>query len=234
MLEVRAIDVHYGVLQAVKKVSFAVGERQIVSLVGSNGSGKTTTIKAISGVKRISSGSIIFEEKEITHLAPHEIVVMGVIQVPEGRMIFPEMSVKENLEMGAYASRARKYAHSTMNKVFELFPILKERKNQLAGTLSGGEQQMLAIGRGLMAQPHLLMLDEPSLGLAPLIVEEIIEVIKSIPAQGTSILLVEQNVFHALSISDEAYIMENGEIVMQDKSEILLGNERVKKAYLGL
>ena len=233
MLSVNTIDVYYGDLQAVRKVSLQVEENQIVSLVGSNGSGKTTTLKAISGLNRVASGSIHFGEASIEHLGSHQIVELGVIQVPEGRMLFPEMTVLENLEMGCYTSRARRNFKNSLQEVTTLFPVLAERKNQQAGTLSGGEQQMLALGRGLMAQPKLLMLDEPSLGLSPLVVEEIIEAIQTIRRRGTTILLVEQNVFHALSISDKAYIIENGEIVMEGKGEELLKTEEVKKAYLG-
>ncbi len=234
MLRIEAIDIFYGDLQAVKKVSLQVGKDQIVSLVGSNGAGKTTTLNGISGLRRIAAGSIYFDEVNIRRFGSHQIVNLGIIQVPEGRMLFPEMTVLENLEMGCFPWRARKNLQPSLQEVIRLFPILAERREQLAGTLSGGEQQMLAIGRGLMAQPKVLMLDEPSLGLAPLVVSEIIETRKIIRKKGTAILLVEQNVFHALSISDRAYILENGEIVMEGKGEELLKNERVKKAYLGL
>jgi branched-chain amino acid transport system ATP-binding protein len=234
MLSVNTIDVYYGDLQAVKKVSLRVEENQIVSLVGSNGSGKTTTLKAISGLNRVASGSIHFGQTSIERLGSHQIVELGIIQVPEGRMLFPEMTVMENLEMGCYSSRARRNLKRSLQGVLALFPVLSERKNQLAGTLSGGEQQMLALGRGLMAQPKLLMLDEPSLGLSPLVVEEIMEAIRTIRERGVTTLLVEQNVFDALSISDKAYIIENGEIVMEGKGEELLKTEEVKKAYLGL
>jgi branched-chain amino acid transport system ATP-binding protein len=234
MLNVDAIDVYYGDLQAVKRVSFQVGKDQIVSLVGSNGAGKTTTLNAISGLNRITSGSIHFGETNIGRYRSHQIVDLGIIQVPEGRLLFPEMTVMENLEMGCFSLRARKDFKNSLEEVIRLFPILTERQQQLAGTLSGGEQQMLAIGRGLMARPTVLMLDEPSLGLAPLVVEEIIETIKTIRTRGTAILLVEQNVLHALSISDRAYILENGRMVMEGQGEELLKNEEVKKAYLGL
>ena len=234
MLKVDAIDVYYGDLQAVKRVSFQVGKDQIVSLVGSNGAGKTTTLNAISGLNRIASGSIHFGDTNIGRRRSHQIVDLGIIQVPEGRLLFPEMTVMENLEMGCFSLRARKDFKNSLEEVIRLFPILTERQQQLAGTLSGGEQQMLAIGRGLMARPTVLMLDEPSLGLAPLVVEEIIETIKIIRTRGTAILLVEQNVLHALSISDRAYILENGRMVMEGQGEELLKNEEVKKAYLGL
>jgi branched-chain amino acid transport system ATP-binding protein len=234
MLKVDAIDVCYGDLRAVKGVSFQVGKDQIVSLVGSNGAGKTTTLNAISGLNRIASGSIHFGETNIGRYRSHQIVDLGIIQVPEGRLLFPEMTVMENLEMGCFSSRARRDFKASLEEVVRLFPILTERKDQFAGTLSGGEQQMLAIGRGLMARPTVLMLDEPSLGLAPLVVQEIIETIKTIRTRGTAILLVEQNVLHALSISDRAYILENGGVVMEGKGDELLRNEEVKKAYLGL
>ena len=234
MLKVDAIDVYYGDLQAVKRVSFQVGKDQIVSLVGSNGAGKTTTLNAISGLNRIASGSIHFGDTNIGRRRSHQIVDLGIIQVPEGRLLFPEMTVMENLEMGCFSLRARKDFTTSLEEVIRLCPILTERQQQLAGTLSGGEQQMLAIGRGLMARPTVLMLDEPSLGLAPLVVEEIIETIKTIRTRGTAILLVEQNVLHALSISDRAYILENGGVVMEGQGEELLKNEEVKKAYLGL
>ncbi len=234
MLSVEAIDVFYGDLQAVKGVSFRVGKDQIVSLVGSNGAGKTTTLNAISGLNRIASGTIRFGEIQIGRYRSHQIVDLGIIQVPEGRLLFPEMTVIENLEMGCFSSRARGDFKHSLEEVMRLFPILTERQQQIAGTLSGGEQQMLAIGRGLMARPTVLMLDEPSLGLAPLVVEEIIETIKTIRTRGTAVLLVEQNVLHALSISDRAYILENGKVVMEGQGEELLKNEDVKKAYLGL
>ncbi len=234
MLKVEGIDVCYGDLQAVKGVSFQVGKDQIVSLVGSNGAGKTTTLNAISGLNRITSGSIRYGDIDMRRFGSHQIVDLGIIQVPEGRMLFPEMTVMENLEMGCFSPRARKDFKNSFQDVIRLFPILAERKDQLGGTLSGGEQQMLAIGRGLMARPKVLMLDEPSLGLAPVVVQEILETIKTIREKGTAILLVEQNVFHALSISDRAYILENGEMVMEGKGEELLKNEKVKKAYLGL
>lgn len=233
MLHVNAIDVYYGDIQALKKVSLNAGENQIISMVGSNGAGKTTTLMTISGFNRSTSGSITFEELRIDRLGPHEIVELGLVQVPEGRMIFYDMTVLENLEMGCYSSRARKNFQKALKEVMELFPILDDRKNQLAGTLSGGEQQMLAIGRGLMAQPKLLMLDEPSLGLAPIIVENIFNVLETIRDRKTSILLVEQDVFHALSISNMAYVIENGEVIMEGKGEEMLRDERIKEAYLG-
>jgi len=234
MLNVNSIDVYHGDIQALKKVSFRAEANQIISMVGSNGAGKTTTLLTISGFHRSTSGSITFEEVRIDRLGPHEIVELGLVQVPEGRMIFYDMTAMENLEMGCYSSRARKNFQESLAEVMDLFPILNDRKNQMAGTLSGGEQQMLAIGRGLMARPKLLMLDEPSQGLAPIIVDNIFTVIKAIKERGTSIMLVEQNIFHALSISNMAYVIENGEIIMEGKGEELLGDERIKEAYLGL
>ena len=234
MLVLDSVSVSYGDLQAVKKSSLSVEDNQVVSLLGSNGAGKTTLIRAISGLLPIRSGSVSFEGRKIHQMGPHQIVESGLIQVPEGRLLFPEMTVMENLEMGAYSNRARQMLKQTIGEVMEMFPGLTERRDQLAGTLSGGEQQMLAIGRGLMAQPKLLMLDEPSLGLAPLVVEEIFKVVESIKNRGCSILLVEQDVFHALSISDRAYVIENGEIIMEGTGQEILDNPRIKEAYLGL
>jgi branched-chain amino acid transport system ATP-binding protein len=234
MLRINAIDIFYGKLQAVKKASFCVGTNQIVSLVGSNGAGKTTIMMTISGFNKVSSGTITFDGKSIERLGQHEIVEQGLVLVPEGRMIFPEMSVLENLQMGAYSLRAREKMTESMEDVMKLFPILKDRINQMAGQLSGGQQQMLAIGRGLMARPKLLMLDEPYLGLSPIMGEQIFETIEAIRARGIPILLVEQNAVRALSCSDNAYIIENGEIIMEGKGKELVKDERVKKAYLGL
>jgi branched-chain amino acid transport system ATP-binding protein len=234
MLSVRAVDISYGDLKAVRGVSLDVEADQIVSLVGSNGAGKTTLMRAVSGLKRVSSGSITLEGTRIDGLGPHQIVDLGIIHVPEGRLLFPEMTVIENLEMGSYTARARKGSVESIREVMKLFPVLDPRRAQLAGTLSGGEQQMLAIGRGLMAQPKLLMLDEPSLGLAPIVVEEIFNVVQTIKDGGTPILLVEQNVFHALSISDAAYVIENGRIVMDGRGSEIMNDERIKEAYLGL
>jgi len=234
MLQINDIDVFYGKLQAVKKASFCVGSNQVVSLVGSNGAGKTTIMMTISGLNRVSSGTITFDGKSIERLGQHEIVALGLVLVPEGRMIFPDMSVLENLQMGAYPIRARERMTESMEDVLTLFPILKDRNNQAAGTLSGGQQQMLAIGRGLMAMPKLLMLDEPYLGLSPIMSEQIFETIEVIKARGIPILLVEQNAVRALSCSDRAYIIENGEVIMEGKGKELLKDERVKKAYLGL
>jgi len=234
MLQVREIDIYYGDIEAVREVSLHVDKGEIVSIVGSNGAGKTTTLGALSGLIPIRSGEINFLGERIDGLSPHKIVEKGLVQIPEGRLLFPEMTVLENLEAGAYAKKFRKYVGERLEEVYGFFPRLKERRHQLAGSLSGGEQQMLAIGRGLMAMPELLMLDEPSLGLAPKLVRELFEIVRKIHERGTSILLVEQNVFHALSISDRAYVIENGRVVLEGKGEELLKNKDVEKAYLGI
>ncbi|MBI4776410.1 MAG: ABC transporter ATP-binding protein [Deltaproteobacteria bacterium] len=234
MLKVDSIRLGYGDLPAVRDASLELKENQIVSLLGSNGAGKTTLIRAISGLLPLIAGSVHFEGRRIDRLSVHQIVELGLIQVPEGRLLFPDMTVLENLEMGGYSARARSRINATIENMMNLFPAIADRRSQLAGTLSGGEQQMLAIGRALMAHPKLLMLDEPSLGLAPLVVAEIFNVIDKIRAQGCTLLLVEQNVFHALSISDFAYVIENGEIVMQGEARTLRDDACIKEAYLGL
>lgn len=234
MLSVDGIDVFYGDLQALHGVSLGIDEREIVSIVGSNGAGKTTTINAISGVLPCASGKIAFLGKRIDGSPPHRIVEEGVIQIIEGRQLFPGMNVTENLEMGAYNRRARSKLSENLEFVLALFPVLAERKNQLAGSLSGGEQQMLAIGRGLMANPKLLMLDEPSIGLAPILVKNIFETVKQINTYGTTILLVEQNVFNALSISHRGFVLENGRIIMEGVGREILEEETIKEAYLGI
>jgi branched-chain amino acid transport system ATP-binding protein len=234
LLDLRDIDVFYGDVQILHKLSFRVEERKIVSILGSNGAGKTTTIKTISGILRPLSGRIEFDGAIIDKIPPFKIVELGIIQVPEGRKIFPFMTTVENLELGSYTRTPRKQRPQTLEFVLDLFPILKERKLQIAGSLSGGEQQMLAIGRGLMSLPKLLMLDEPSLGLAPLVVKLIFETIKKVNETGTTILLVEQNVKAALLLSDKAYILENGRIILEGKAEELMNQERVRKAYMGI
>lgn len=234
MLDVESIDTFYSEIQALRGVSLRVEEGQIVSIIGSNGAGKTTTLNTISGVLRAVSGKIEFLDRRIEHLSAYQIVELGLIQIPEGRLLFPHMTALENLELGAYTSRAREEKEENLRAVFRLFPVLEERKAQLAGTLSGGEQQMLALGRGVMASPKLLMLDEPSLGLAPLLVKQVFETIKEINARGITILLVEQNVFHSLAITDRAYVLENGRVVLEGKGKELLDNPQVKEAYLGL
>jgi len=233
VLKVNEIDVYYGAIHALKKMSLEVEQGTIVTLIGANGAGKTTTLKTISGILRPKSGTITYKDKDITKVAPEKIVGMGISQVPEGRRIFPTMSVLENLEMGAYLRKDKKEIIKDMDNVFGRFPRLMERRKQLAGTLSGGEQQMLAIGRALMARPELMLMDEPSMGLAPLLVKEIFEIIKDINSRGTTILLVEQNANMALSVADKAYVIETGEIVLQGTAEQLMKSEEVKKAYLG-
>ena len=233
MLRVSELNVYYDAIHALKDVTFEVHEGEIVSLIGANGAGKTTTLHTISGLIRARKGKISFLGKEIQHVEAHEILKMGLAQVPEGRRIFAKMTVLENLEMGAYARKDRAQLGEEMERVFASFPRLKERRRQLAGTLSGGEQQMLAMGRALMSSPKLLMMDEPSMGLSPILVAEIFSIIKNINQQGVTVLLVEQNARMALSIADRAYVMETGKIVMQGPARELLGNEDVKRAYLG-
>jgi len=233
VLKVNEIDVYYGAIHALKKMSLEVEQGTIVTLIGANGAGKTTTLKTISGILRPKSGSIKYKGSDITKVAPEKIVSLGISQVPEGRRIFPTMTVLENLEMGAYLRKDKKEILKDMENVFNRFPRLQERRKQLAGTLSGGEQQMLAIGRALMARPELMLMDEPSMGLAPLLVKEIFEIIKDINARGTTILLVEQNANMALSVADKAYVIETGEIVLQGSAEQLMKSEEVRKAYLG-
>jgi branched-chain amino acid transport system ATP-binding protein len=233
LLQVKGISVFYGDVQALREVSLSVSSGEIVSLVGGNGAGKTTALKTISGLLRPASGSILFEEAEIHRLPAYRIVERGLSQVPEGRRIFPRMSVLENLHMGSHVSEARKRREETLGWVLRLFPVLKERSEQFGGTLSGGEQQMLAIARGLMCRPKLLLLDEFSLGLAPLIVREIFAIIQEINRQGTTVLLVEQNVQRSLAISHRGYVLENGAVVLQGEGKELLKNEYMMKAFLG-
>ncbi|MDH5365313.1 MAG: ABC transporter ATP-binding protein [Dehalococcoidia bacterium] len=234
MLEVSNINTFYGKAQALWDVSLRIDEQEIVALIGANGAGKTTLLNTISGLLRPASGSVEFLGKRIDGLAPHTIVELGVSHVPEGRRLFADMSVHENLEMGAYTSEAWKRKEETLEQVYQVFPALKERGGQLARTLSGGEQQMLAMGRGLMAKPRLCMLDEPSYGLAPRLLLEVFQVIKSLREQGITILLIEQNVRSTLEISDRAYVLENGRIVLEGKGKELLQEELIRKAYLGL
>lgn len=233
MLRIEQIDVYYGAIQALKNLSLEVDRGSIVTLIGANGAGKTSTLKTISGLIKPRNGSIEFNGKEISRLSPEKVVEMGISQVPEGRRVFPQMSVQENLDMGAYLRRDKKDMQTDMENVFARFPRLRERSHQMAGTLSGGEQQMLAIGRALMARPQLLLMDEPSMGLAPLLVKEIFEIIQDINKRGTTILLVEQNAKMALSIADKAYVIETGAIVLEGEAKNLLESEEVKKAYLG-
>ena len=232
LLEVRDIQVYYGAIHAIKGVSFEVNEGEIVTLIGANGAGKTTTLDTIAGLLRSRGGDIVFHGESIAHKAPHLIVKDGLALVPEGRRVFTQMTVEENLEMGAF-TRAKATVEPGLEKVYELFPRLKERRRQVAGTLSGGEQQMLAMGRALMSAPKLMMLDEPSMGLAPILVEQVFEIIRSLHKAGTTILLVEQNAQMALSIADRAYVLENGKVSLSGTGKELAQSEQVQKAYLG-
>ena len=233
MLEVKDLHVSYGAIKAVQGVSFSMEEGETVALIGSNGAGKSTILRTISGLERAKSGSIQFRGTELTKMKPHKIVELGIAHVPEGRRIFPKMTVTENLRLGANLIKDQSTIRTSMDEVFEIFPRLKERRKQMAGTLSGGEQQMLALGRALMTKGSLLMLDEPSMGLAPIIVEDIFRIIRQINEAGTSILLIEQNAFLALQTAKHAYVLETGRITMQGPCEDLLKDERVKEAYLG-
>ncbi|NLN86417.1 MAG: ABC transporter ATP-binding protein [Syntrophomonadaceae bacterium] len=232
MLQIKDIDVYYGSIHALKKLYLEVEQGSIVTLIGANGAGKTTTLNTISGILRPRNGTIMYKGTDITKVAPEKIVGLGISQVAEGRRVFSTMTVVENLEMGGYLRRDKKAIQTDMEMVYSRFPRLQERRKQLAGTLSGGEQQMLAIGRALMAQPELMLMDEPSMGLAPLLVKEIFSIIKDINERGTTILLVEQNANMALSIAHKAFVIETGEIVLQGTAEQLLKSEDVKKAYL--
>lgn len=233
MLEVKDLEVYYGAIHAVKGISLRVEDGQIVTLIGSNGAGKSTTLHTISGLIKPRSGNILFDGTDITGTPAHQIVASGLVQVPEGRHVFANMSVMENLDMGAYLRKDKDGIEKDKKKVFELFPRLFERKNQLSGTLSGGEQQMLAMGRALMERPRVLLLDEPSMGLAPLLVKEIFSIIKTINEEGTTVLLVEQNANMALSIADYAYVLETGRITLSGPAADLSASEAVRKAYLG-
>lgn len=233
MLELSKINVFYGDLQVIWDASFRVKKGEIVAILGPNGAGKTTLLKTISGVLKPRSGTITFLGERIDAINSHQIAELGISHVPEGRRLFPQMTVLENLEMGAYPRKARKKKSDALERVFQLFPILKERKNQLAGTLSGGEQQMLAIGRGLMSNPLLLMLDEPSLGLAPKLVSKTFEIVREINDEGLTLLLVEQNIHYALELADRAHVLETGRIVLEGEGKHLLNDPYLKKAYLG-
>jgi len=235
LLELKDVHVRYGVIEAVRGINLTVGATEVVTLIGGNGAGKTTTLRAISMVHGPSQGQILFNGEDVTSLRSDEVVSRGIIQVPEGRHIFPNMSVAENIEMGAFQRKGtpRKDLNDEIDRVFALFPRLKERRKQAGGTLSGGEQQMLAIGRALLAKPKLLMLDEPSMGLAPQVVETVFEVIDTINSEGIPVLLIEQNAAMALQAASRGYVLETGEIVLEDKADQLLGNDRVRKAYLG-
>lgn len=234
LLSLKNINVFYGDIQVLVDVSMTINQGEIVTLVGSNASGKSTTINTISGINKCRKGSIEYKGKVISNMAPNKIVELGIIQVPEGRKLFPQMTILENLELGAYTAKARKERKQTLDMVYTLLPKLKEREKQLAGSLSGGEQQMCAIARGLMAKPDLLMFDEPSLGLAPLMVQKVFEIIQDIKKQGITVLLVEQNVKQSLKIADRGHVLETGKIVIEGTGEELLNNEYLKKAYLGI
>jgi branched-chain amino acid transport system ATP-binding protein len=234
MLELKDVHTYYGNIHALKGVSLTVDKGEIVSLIGSNGAGKSTTLRTIQGINRPRSGTILLEGTELEKLPPHEIALRGVAQSPEGRLIFPRMTVLENLEMGAYARKDKSGMGQDLERVFSLFPRLKERTNQKGGTLSGGEQQMLAMGRALMARPRILLLDEPSMGLSPILVELIFETIQTINKEGTTILLVEQNALMALAIANRGYVIQTGEIILTDSAAKLKANEMVRKSYLGI
>jgi len=234
LLELETIHAYYGNIHALKGVSLSVEEAEIVTLIGANGAGKTTTLKTISGLMRPQQGAVIFAGEDLAAYKAHEIVTKGIVQVPEGRRVFGRLTVTENLEMGAFTRTDRKGIAESMERVFALLPRLHERRRQVAGTLSGGEQQMLSIGRALMARPRVLLLDEPSMGLAPVLVESIFETVKEINKQGTTILLVEQNALMALTVANRGYVMQTGEIVLHDTAANLIKNEMVQKVYLGM
>ena len=232
MLEVKDLEVYYGMIQAIKGISFEVNKGEVIALIGANGAGKTTTLHTITGLLSPKKGSVMFEGKDITKIPAHKIVSMGMAHVPEGRRVFADLSVYENLKLGAYTRKDKENLNKDLESIYERFPRLAERKNQSAGTLSGGEQQMLAMGRALMSHPRLIVLDEPSMGLSPLYVNEIFDIIQEINKDGVTVLLVEQNAKKALSISNKAYVLETGNIVLSGDAKELMNNERVKKAYL--
>jgi branched-chain amino acid transport system ATP-binding protein len=234
LLELKSISAQYGHVRALKGVSLGIQRGEIVTLLGANGAGKTTTLKCISGLLRITSGAITFQGERIDHLPPHRVIRRGITQVMEGRRLFPDLDVLENLRLGAYLSNDRKAIQQNMDRIFGYFPILKARQNQLASTFSGGEQQMLAIGRGLMASPQLLMLDEPSLGLAPIMVQEVGKIIRTISQDGVTLLLIEQNAKMALRLANRGYVLETGSIAIEGTSRELISNDKVRKAYMGL
>jgi branched-chain amino acid transport system ATP-binding protein len=234
MLKLSTVSASYGSIPAISNVSIEVGEGEAVGLLGANGAGKSTTLRAISGLMRLATGSITFLGKDIAALPPYKVTELGIAHVPEGRKVFPEMTVQENLEIGAYAPAAKAVRRQSLDLVFSIFPVLAERRKQLAGTMSGGEQQMLAVGRGLMLKPRLLMLDEPSLGLAPVVTDVTFQKIQEIHSMGTAILLVEQNVSRALSLVQRAYVLESGKVIMHGTNTELANNKQVQAAYLGI
>ena len=233
LLEVKDIQVYYGMIQALKSVSFEVNEGEVIALIGANGAGKTTTLHTISGLLRSKTGSIVFDGKDISRVSADKIVTLGMAHVPEGRRVFANMSVLQNLRMGAFTRKDKAEIEETLKMVFKRFPRLEERQNQMAGTLSGGEQQMLAMGRALMSKPKIILMDGPSMGLSPIFVNEIFDIIKSVSESGTTVLLVEQNAKKALSIADRAYVLETGTVIMEGNADDLLHDEAVQKAYLG-
>ena len=233
MLQVTDVEVNYGVIQAIKGVSFEVNEGEVIALIGANGAGKTTILHTVTGLIAPKSGKIEFEGKDITKMPAHKIVTLGMAHVPEGRRVFADLSVYENLLMGAFTRKDKDEIAKTLEMVYKRFPRLRERKNQVSGTLSGGEQQMLAMGRALMSHPKILLMDEPSMGLSPLFVNEIFDIIKEVSASGTTVLLVEQNAKKALSIADRAYVLETGKIVLDAAADVLMNDPSIKKAYLG-
>ena len=233
MLEVKDIEVYYGMIQELKGISFEVNEGEVIALIGANGAGKTTTLHTITGLLSPKKGSVLFEGQDITKVPAHKIVSLGMAHVPEGRRVFAELSVYQNLKMGAYTRKDKDEIAKTLEMVYKRFPRLEERKNQLAGTLSGGEQQMLAMGRALMSHPKIIVMDEPSMGLSPILVNEIFDIIKEVSASGTTVLLVEQNAKKALSIADRAYVLETGKIVLEGDAKELMNDDSIKKAYLG-
>ncbi len=233
MLEVKDIEVFYGVIQAIKGISFEVNEGEVIALIGANGAGKTTTLQTITGLVSPKKGQILFEGQDITRVPAHKIVSMGMAHVPEGRRVFAQLSVLDNLKLGAFTRKDKEEIEETLIRVYKRFPRLEERKNQIAGTLSGGEQQMLAMGRALMSHPKIILMDEPSMGLSPIFVNEIFDIIQEVSQSGTTVLLVEQNAKKALSIADRGYVLETGRIVLEGDAKDLLNNDQVKKAYLG-
>ena len=233
MLEVKDLEVYYGMIQAIKGISFEVNKGEVIALIGANGAGKTTTLHTITGLLSPKKGSVMFERKDITKIPAHKIVSMGMAHVPEGRRVFADLSVYENLKLGAYTRKDKENLNKDLESIYERFPRLAERKNQSAGTLSGGEQQMLAMGRALMSKPSIILMDEPSMGLSPILVNEIFDIIESISKSGTTVLLVEQNAKKALSIANRAYVLETGRIVKENDAQALLHDEAIKKAYLG-
>lgn len=233
MLEIKGLEVYYGVIQAIKGISFEVKEGEVIALIGANGAGKTTTLQTITGMLKPTAGEVIFEGQDISKIPGHKIVTMGMAHVPEGRRVFAELSVYENLKLGAYTRKDKEEIAESLQRVYRSFPRLEERKSQLAGTLSGGEQQMLAMGRALMSKPKIILMDEPSMGLSPILVEEIFNIIREISADGTTVLLVEQNAKKALAIADRAYVLETGNIVLSGDAKEMMNNDAIKKAYLG-